>query len=96
MRTTTLPDGVTLRVIDSVVEYVGPRSVERIFGISEHRARMLALAGEIEMVEVRRSGLINGAIRLYRAQSIRDFISRNSRRRPQGPLDPGQVAKEVL
>ena len=33
---------------------------------------------------------------LYRAQSIRDFISRNSRRRPQAPLDPAQVAKEAL
>ena len=53
-------------------------------------------AGEIEMVTVRRTGLINGGIRLYRAQSIRDFINRNSRRRPQEPLEPGQVAKEDL
>ena len=48
------------------------------------------------MVTVRRPGLINGCIRLYRAQRIRDFISRNSRRRTQDPLEPGQVAKEAL
>lgn len=96
MRTATLPDGVTLRVVDDVVEFVGPRNVERIFGISEDRARMLARAGEIDMVTVRRPGLINGGIRLYRAQSIRDFINRNSRRRIQEPLEPGQVAKEDL
>ncbi len=96
MHRATLPDGVTLRVVDGVVEFVGPRNVEKIFGISDDRARMLAMAGEIEMVEVRRAGLINGAIRLYRAQSVRDFINRNSRRRPQEPLDAGQVAKEAL
>jgi hypothetical protein len=45
---------------------------------------------------VRRTGLINGGIRLYRAQSIRDFINRNSWGRPQEPLEAGQVAKEAL
>ena len=43
-RRTTLPNGVTLRVVDDVVEYVGPRNVERIFGISENRAPMFAAA----------------------------------------------------
>ena len=95
-RNATLPNGATLRVVDGVVEFVGPRNVEKVFGVSDGRARLLAMAGEIEMIEVRRAGLINGAIRLYRAESIRDFINRNSRRRPQEPLEAGQVAKEAL
>jgi hypothetical protein len=96
MQKASLPDGVVVRVVDAYTEFVGPRNVERIFGISEDRARLLASAGEIELITVRRAGLINGGIRLYRAQSIRDFIDRNSRRRPEEPLEPGQVAKEML
>ena len=96
MKTATLPDGVIVRVVDHVTEFVGPRNVERIFGISEDRARLLAMAGEIQLITVCRPGLINNGVRLYRAQSIRDFIARNSRRRPQEPLEPGKVAKEAL
>ena len=95
MRTATLPNGAVLRVVDHTIEYVGPRNVERAFGIAPDQALTLARMGEIELVHVKLPGYANG-LRLYKAESIRDFINRNSRRRPQDPLEAGQVAKEDL
>jgi hypothetical protein len=94
MKTALLPNDAVLRVVDHVAEYVGPRNIERVFGISSERARMLALSGEIELVHVRRPGYANG-LRLYSAQSIRDFIRRNSgRAQPQPSAE--ELAKEEL
>jgi hypothetical protein len=94
MRTATLPNGAVLRVVDHVVEFVGPRNVERVFGIASDRALTLARQGEIELIHVKPPGYANG-IRLYSAQSIRDFIGRNSRR-AQPRLPAEELAKEEL
>jgi hypothetical protein len=95
MRTATLPNDAVLCVVDHTTEYVGPRNIKRVFGIAPDRALTLARMGEIELVHVKPPGYASG-LRLYKAQSIRDFINRNSLRRPPEPLEAGQVAKEAL
>lgn len=94
MRTSTLPNDAVLRVVDHLAEYVGPRNVERVFGIPSDRALTLARQGEIELIHVKPPGYANG-IRLYSAQSIRDFILRHSRG-AQPKLPTKELAKEEL
>jgi hypothetical protein len=65
-----------------------------VFGISSERALTLARMGEIELVHVRQPGYANG-LRLYNAQSIRDFICRNSGK-AQPQLAAGEIAREEL
>ena len=73
---TSLPDGSAQLVSDALVEFVNPREIQRLFGITAHRARMLALEGEIRAVHVKRPGAASG-LRLYEAASVRAFLRKN-------------------
>ena len=79
MRTTTLPDGSKQLVSDAVVEFVASHNIERLFGLTAHRARMLALEGKIRAVHVKRPGAAYG-LRLYEASSVRAFLRQNFER----------------
>ena len=72
MRTTTLPDDSKQLVSDAVVEFVASHNIERLFGLTAHRARMLALEGKIRAVHVKRPGAAYG-LRIYEA-SIRPGV----------------------
>jgi hypothetical protein len=92
MRTATLPDGSAQLISDAVVEFINPREIQRLFGITAHRARMLALEGKIRAVHVKRPGAASG-LRLYEAASVRAFLRKNfekPQKRPKKSLTPQQ------
>ena len=72
----SLPSDPTLLVANAGVEFVAGPGVHRIFGLTEHRARMLALEGKIRIVHVKRPGAAYG-LRLYDAASIRAFLTKH-------------------